>query len=81
MIIYNRTQYKTLTNEQYQEEKRVLQIELLKLQEWIINSHKSVAILNNSNNYLIIIRFVIFLLPTVIVIKYVPCSTLFKSIA
>ena len=45
MIIYNRTQYKTLTNEQYQEEKRVLQIELLKLQEWIINSHKSVAIL------------------------------------
>ena len=45
MIIYNRTQYKKLTDEQYQEEKRLLQIELLKLQEWIINNHKSVAIL------------------------------------
>ena len=32
MIIYNRTQYKKLTDEQYQEEKRLLQIELLKLQ-------------------------------------------------
>ena len=45
MIIYNRTQYKKLTDKQYQEEKRLLQIELLKLQEWIINNHKSVAIL------------------------------------
>ena len=45
MIIYNRTQYKKLTDEQYQEEKRLLQIELLKLQEWIINYKKSVAIL------------------------------------
>jgi len=45
MIIYNRTQYKKLTNEQYQEEKRLLQIELLKLQEWVINYNKSVAIL------------------------------------
>lgn len=45
MIIYNRTQYKKLTDEQYQEEKRLLQIELLKLQEWIINYNKSVAIL------------------------------------
>lgn len=45
MIIYNRTQYKKLTDEQYQEEKRLLQIELLKLQEWVINYNKSVAIL------------------------------------
>ena len=45
MIIYNRTQYKKLTNEHYQEEKRLLQIELLKLQEWVINHNKSVAIL------------------------------------
>ena len=45
MIIYNRTQYKRLTNEHYQEEKRLLQIELLKLQEWVINHNKSVAIL------------------------------------
>ena len=45
MIIYNRTQYKKLTDEQYQEEKRLLQIELLKLQEWVINHNKSVAIL------------------------------------
>ena len=45
----------------------------------IIVITKSVAIFNNSNNYLIIIRFVIFFLPTVIVIKYVPCSTLLKS--
>lgn len=45
MIIYNRTQYKKLTNENYQEEKRLLQIELLKLQEWVINHNKSVAIL------------------------------------
>ena len=45
MIIYNRTQYKKLTNEQYQEEKRLLQIELLKLQEWVFNYNKSVAIL------------------------------------
>ena len=44
-----------------------------------IKKHKSVTVFNNSNNYLIIIRFVIFLLPTVIVIKYVPCSTLLKS--
>ena len=49
MIIYNRTQYKKLTNEQYQEEKRFLQIELLKLQEWVINYNKSVAILFESN--------------------------------
>jgi len=45
MKIYNRTQYKELTNEKYQEEKRLLQIELLKLQEWIINNKKSVAII------------------------------------
>jgi len=45
MIVYNRTQYKELTTQKYLEEKRSLQIELLKLQEWIINHNKSVAIL------------------------------------
>jgi len=45
MIIYNRTEYAELTNLQYQKEKRRLQIELLKLQEWTIDSGESVAIL------------------------------------
>ena len=45
MIIYNRTEYAELTNLQYRKEKRRLQIELLKLQEWTIDSGESVAIL------------------------------------
>ena len=45
MIIYNRTEYAELTNLQYRKEKRRLQIELLKLQEWTIDSGERVAIL------------------------------------
>ncbi len=44
MIIYNRTKYKELTLKSYQKEKRRLQIELLKLQEWVIQSDKRLAI-------------------------------------
>lgn len=45
MIIYNRTEYSELTNSQYRKEKRRLQIELLKLQEWAIESGQRIAIL------------------------------------
>ena len=44
MIIYNRTSYKELTLKSYQKEKRRLQIELLKLQEWVISSGQRLAI-------------------------------------
>jgi polyphosphate kinase 2 len=44
MIIYNRTSYKELTLKSYQKEKRKLQIELLKLQEWVIESGQKLAI-------------------------------------
>ena len=44
MIIYNRTSYKELTLKSYQKEKRRLQIELLKLQEWVIDSGQRLAI-------------------------------------
>ena len=44
MIIYNRTKYKELSLRSYQKEKRRLQIELLKLQEWVIHSEKRLAI-------------------------------------
>ena len=45
MIIYNRTEYSELKDTQYQKEKRRLQIELLKLQEWAIITDQRVAIL------------------------------------
>tara|TARA_B100001113_G_scaffold352285_1_gene353287 strand:- start:999 stop:1832 length:834 start_codon:yes stop_codon:yes gene_type:complete len=45
MIIYNRTEYTELNNSQYRKEKRRLQIELLKLQEWAIDSNQRIAIL------------------------------------
>ena len=45
MIIYNRTEYSELTNSQYRKEKRRLQIELLKLQEWTIDTNQRIAIL------------------------------------
>ena len=45
MIIYNRTEYSELTDVQYRKEKRRLQIELLKLQEWTISTNQRVAIL------------------------------------
>jgi hypothetical protein len=35
MIIYNRTEYTKLTNNQYKKEKRRLQLELLKLQNML----------------------------------------------
>ena len=44
MIIYNRTSYKELTLKSYQKEKRKLQIELLKLQEWVIETGQKLAI-------------------------------------
>jgi len=45
MIIYNRTEYKTLRQNQYQAEKKRLQVELLKLQEWSIKEKKQIAII------------------------------------
>ena len=45
MIIYNRTEYSELQDTQYRKEKRRLQIELLKLQEWAIETDQRVAIL------------------------------------
>ena len=45
VIIYNSTEYSELTNSQYQKEKRRLQIELLKLQEWTIDTNQRIAIL------------------------------------
>ena len=44
MIIYNRTEYKALSQQKYSKEKQRLQVELLKLQEWVINCEKRVAI-------------------------------------
>jgi polyphosphate kinase 2 len=45
MIIYNRTEYKTLRQHQYQAEKKRLQVELLKLQEWSIKEKRQIAII------------------------------------
>ena len=44
MIIYNRTEYKALSPQQYSKEKNRLQVELLKFQEWVIKKNKRVAI-------------------------------------
>ena len=44
MIIYNRTEYKALSQQKYSKEKKRLQVELLKLQEWVINRDKRLAI-------------------------------------
>ena len=44
MIIYNRTEYKALSQQKYSKEKNRLQVEMLKLQEWVINRDKRVAI-------------------------------------
>ena len=44
MIIYNRTEYKTLSPKQYKKEKKRLQVELLKLQEWVIKNNKRIGI-------------------------------------
>ena len=45
MIIYNRTEYKALKRHQYQAEKKRLQVELLKLQEWAIRERKKIGII------------------------------------
>lgn len=45
MIIYNRTEYKALRQQQYQAEKKRLQVEMLKLQEWSIKEEKKIAII------------------------------------
>ena len=44
MIIYNRTEYKALSRQKYKKEKERLQVELLKLEEWVIKHGKRVAI-------------------------------------
>ena len=44
MIIYNRTEYKVLSPKQYKKEKKRLQVELLKLQQWVIKKNKRIAI-------------------------------------
>ncbi len=45
MIIYNRTEYKALSHQLYTKEKKRLQVELLKLQEWVIEKNKRVGII------------------------------------
>ena len=45
MIIYNRTEYSKLTDNQYRKEKRRLQVELLKLQEWGVETNQRILIL------------------------------------
>ena len=44
MIIYNRTEYKALSTRQYSKEKKRIQVELLKLEEWVIKNNKRVGI-------------------------------------
>ena len=44
MIIYNRNEYKALTPKKYKKEKKRLQVELLKLQEWVVKEKKRIAI-------------------------------------
>jgi len=45
MIIYNRTEYSELNDNQYRKEKRRLQVELLKLQEWVVETNQRILIL------------------------------------
>ena len=45
MIIYIRTEYSELTDNQYKKEKRRLQVELLKLQEWVVGTNQRILIL------------------------------------
>ena len=44
MIIYNRNEYSELKPHQYKKEKHRLQIELLKLQEWVVDTDQRIAI-------------------------------------
>ena len=45
MIVYNRTEYSALNINQYKKEKYRLQVELLKLQEWVVHKGKRIAII------------------------------------
>ena len=45
MIIYNRTEYTELTPQKYKKEKYRLQVELLKLQEWVMKTQQRIVIL------------------------------------
>jgi len=81
MIIYNRTEYKKLTPKQYKKEKKRLQVELLKLQEWIIKKNKRVAIVLEGRDAAgkgsTIKRFIENMMPTSFEVKEmgVPTST------
>ena len=44
MIIYNRNEYSEPKPHQYKKEKHRLQIELLKLQEWVVDTDQRIAI-------------------------------------
>ena len=44
IIVYNHTEYKDLPSELYTKEKYRLQVELLKMQEWMIKEKKKVAV-------------------------------------
>lgn len=43
-VQYFNSEYKNLSDKQYADEKFRLQVELLKLQEWVVNNNKRVAI-------------------------------------
>ena len=43
-VKYFNSEYKNLSDKQYADEKFILQVELLKLQEWVVNNNKRVAI-------------------------------------
>jgi len=43
-IQYFNSEYKNLTDKQYSDEKFRLQVELLKLQEWVVENNKRIAI-------------------------------------
>ena len=43
-VKYFNTDYKNISESQYQDEKFKLQVELLKLQEWVVKYHKRIAI-------------------------------------
>ena len=64
---YTYTYNKKITDKQYRNEKRLLQIELLKLQEWVINQNKKVAIIfegrDAAGKGATIKRFVEYLIP------------------
>ena len=44
LIIYNHTEYKNIPSTLYNKEKYRLQVELLKMQEWMIKEKKKIAI-------------------------------------